>query len=104
MHKVQLWEVIPYVLPVISYLIGQSRNKLKVPQAVQKLLTNQAVIEVIVKGIEMAQTIKEKTDAEKREFVRAWAKSELYRLLGQWLPDSAVNFLIEHAIVKRKSG
>ena len=104
MHKVEFWDVIPYLLPVISYVIGASRNKLRVPAAVQKLLGNADVIAVIAKGIETAQAIKGKTDEEKREFVRAWAKSELFRLLGKWLPDSAVNFLIEHTIVKQKGG
>ena len=104
MHKVDFWDIVPYLLPVISYLIGQSRNKLRVPKQVQKLLDNQQVIEVIVKGVETAQAMKDRTDEQKREYVRAWAKSELYGLLGQWLPDSAVNFLIEHAIVKRRGG
>lgn len=104
MHKVDFWDVIPYLLPVISYVIGISRGRLQAPAAVRKLLGNREVIEVILKGVETAQAIKEKTDEEKREFVRAWAKSELFRLLGKWLPDSAVNFLIEHTIVKQKGG
>ena len=104
MHKIDIWTVLPFLLPVISYVIGVSRNKLKVPAAVQKLLGNPEVIEIIVKGIGTAQTMKGKTDEEKREFVRAWAKSELFRVLGQWLPDSAVNFLIEHTITKQKGG
>lgn len=102
MHKIDLWDVIPYLLPVISYLIGQSRNRLRVPKPVQKLLANQKVIQVITKGIETAQALKGHTDEEKREYVRAWGKSQLYGVVGEWLPDSAVNFLIEHTIVKSK--
>ena len=102
MHKIELWQLIPYILPIISYLIGKSRNKLQVPDKVRRLIENRQVIEVIIKGVEAAQSMKSMTDEQKREYVRAWAKSELYGVLGEWLPDSAVNFLIEHTIVKGK--
>lgn len=104
MHKHDLWQVLPYVLPILSYVIGTSKGKLQVPAKVRKLLENRQVIEVILKGIETAQSMKSMTDEQKREYVRAWAKSELYGVVGEWLPDSAVNFLIEHAIVRRKGG
>ena len=102
MSKIQIWQLIPYLLPVISYVIGKSKNRLAVPKPVRRLLEDQDAIEIIVQGIEAADAMSGKTDEEKREYVRAWAKSELYRLLGEWLPDSAVNFLIEHTIVQRK--
>jgi hypothetical protein len=102
MSKLDFWQIVPYILPVISYIIGRSRNKLRVPKQVSWLLENSDVIDVIAKGVEAAEVMSGRTDDEKREYVRAWAKSELYKLLGEWLPDSAVNFLIEHAVVKRK--
>ena len=104
MPRVSIWQIVPYLLPVISYIIGVSRNPLwrTVPKQVRRLLANPLAIEVIVRGIEAAQAMKDKTDEEKREYVRAWGKTELYKVLGEWLPDSAVNFLIEHAIVRRK--
>ncbi len=67
------------------------------------LLENRNVIEIIARGVEAAEAMKDKSDDEKREYVRGWARSELYKILGDWLPDSAINFLIEHVIVKRKT-
>jgi hypothetical protein len=103
MSKVDYWHIIPYILPVISYLIGLSRNRLKVPRQIRWLLENPEVMQTIARGVEAAQAMSGKTDEEKREYVRAWAKSELYKLLGEWLPDSAINYLIEHVIVRRKA-
>lgn len=103
MGKIRFWQLIPYLLPIISYIIGKYRNRLRVPKQIGRLLEDQEVIEVIIQGIEAAQAMKGKSDDEKREYVRSWAKSELYKLLGEWLSDSAVNFLIEHVIVRRKS-
>lgn len=103
MGKIRFWQLIPYLLPIISYIIGKYRNRLRVPKQIRRLLEDQEVIEVIIQGIEAAQAMKGKSDDEKREYVRSWAKSELYKLLGEWLSDSAVNFLIEHVIVRRKS-
>lgn len=102
MHKHDIWQLIPYILPILSYLIGTSRNKLRVPDRIRKLLENNLVVDVIINGVQAAQSMKQMTDEQKREYVRAWAKSELYGVLGEWLPDSAVNFLIEHVIVKSK--
>lgn len=102
MSRISVWQIIPYLLPIISYLIGRSRNRLKVPKPIEALIENPRVIGVIVEGVEAAQTMKGKSDDEKREYVRSWAKSELHKLLGEWLPDSAVNFLIEHVVVRSK--
>ena len=103
MSKVEFWQLAPYLLPVISYILGKSRNRLPVPKPIRGLLLNAQVIEIIAQGIEAAQAMSGRTDSEKREYVRSWAKSELYKLLGEWLPDSAINFLIEHTIVRRKT-
>lgn len=103
MSKVQFWQLAPYLLPVLSYIIGKSRNKLRVPKPVGKLIEDGQVLQIIIQGIEAAQAMKSKSDEEKKEYVRAWARSELFKLLGEWLPDSTINFLIEHAIVRSKS-
>ena len=103
MSKNQFWQLAPYLLPVLSYVIGKSRNKLRVPKPVGKLIGDGQVLQVILQGVEAAQETKGKSDDEKREYVRAWARSELFKLLGEWLPDSTINFLIEHAIVRSKS-
>ena len=102
MSKTQFWQAVPYLLPIVSYVFGKSLSRLSVPKQIRRLLENRQVIETIIRGIEAAEAMSGKSDEEKREYVRAWAKSELYKLLGEWLPDSAVNFLIEHAIVGRK--
>ncbi|HET6452832.1 MAG TPA: hypothetical protein VFI02_00385 [Armatimonadota bacterium] len=102
MSKNQFWQLAPYLLPVLSYIIGKSRNKLRVPKPVGKLMGDGQVLQIIVQGVEAAQEMKGKSDEEKREYVRAWARSELFKLLGEWLPDSTLNFLIEHTIVKGK--
>lgn len=102
MNKIQIWQAIPFILPVISYIIGKSKNKLQIPQQVRDLLGNGDVIDIIAQGIEAAASMQGKSDDEKREYVRSWAKSELHNLLDEWLSDSSVNFLIEHAIIKSK--
>lgn len=102
MGKTIIWQIVPYLLPVISYMLGKTRNSIRVPERVSRLLTDRRVIDIVVRGVEAAATMGDKTDEQKREYVRAWAKSELYRLLGEWLPDSAVNYVIEHVIVRRK--
>ncbi|HUV05490.1 MAG TPA: hypothetical protein VMX94_10335 [Armatimonadota bacterium] len=104
MSKIEFRQLIPYLLPIISYIIGKSRNPLwrTVPKPIRRLLENQEAIGIIVQGVEAANAMNGEAEAEKREYVRAWAKSEIYKLLGEWLPDSAVNFLIEHVIVRRK--
>lgn len=103
MSKIHFWQFVPYLLPVLSYILGRQRNRLRVPKDIARLISDQEVISIIVQGIETAQAMHGKSDDEKREYVRSWAKSELYKLLGEWLPDSAVNFLIEHVIVRRKA-
>ena len=103
MSKNLFWQLIPYLLPVLSYIIGKSRNKLRIPGKIEGLLKDQQVIDIVVQGIETVQSVQGKSDEEKREYVRSWAKSELYKLLGEWLPDSAINYLIEHIIVRRKN-
>lgn len=103
MSKINFWQLIPYLLPVISYFLGKFRNRLRVPKRIGRLLENADVIEIIARGVEAAEAMQGKSDDEKREYVRSWAKSELYKLLGEWLPDSAVNYLIEHVIVKQKA-
>jgi len=100
--KVGFWQIVPYLLPIIAYLIGRVKNRLRVPKAIRELVENREVMELIREGVEAANEMKGKSDDEKREYVRAWAKSELYKLLGEWLPDSAVNFLIELVISKKK--
>ena len=102
MSKNQFWQAAPYLLPVISYVIGKSRNRLRVPKAVGRLIGDGLVLQIIVEGVEAAQAMKGKSDDEKREYVRAWARSELFKVLGEWLPDSTINFLIEHVIVRSK--
>ncbi|MHB1459292.1 MAG: hypothetical protein ACYC0V_20470 [Armatimonadota bacterium] len=102
--KTEIWQWLIYALPIASYALGITRNRLKVPKEIRGLLANRDVMDVIFRGIEAASAVSGKTDVEKREYVRSWAKTELYRLLGDWLPDSAVNYLIEHVIVKKKAG
>ena len=104
MSKIDIWQIAPYPLPVVSYIIGSARNRLRVPKGVRSLLSNHDVMKVIIEGVEAAGAVSGRTDDEKREYVRGWAKSELHKLLGEWLPDSALNYLIEHTIVKRKVG
>ncbi len=103
MSRHQLWQLLPLALPVVSYVIGKQRSKLRVPKSIARLISNNEVVGIIVQGIEIAQVMQDKSDDEKRQYVRSWAKSELYKLIGEWLPDSAVNFLIEHTIVRRKA-
>lgn len=102
MAKLHVWQILPYILLVVSYLVGLSRNKFKLPSRICALLKDPAVTQVLELGIKAARLMEGKSDTEKREYVRAWAKSELYKLVGEWLPDSAINYLIEHLIVRAK--
>ena len=97
-----LLDMLPYLLPILAYLIGRAANLMKLPGPVARLVKDPGVAKAIREGIEAADSMSEKTDAEKREYVRAWAKSELYKVLGEWIPDSGINLLIEHIIVRRK--
>lgn len=102
MSKNELWQVIPFILPIISYIIGKRKNAIRVPKPISALLENADAVAVVVQGIEAAETMKDTTSEQKRAYVRAWAKSELQTLLGGRLPESTINFLIEHALVRRK--
>ncbi len=104
MSKIDIWQAAAGLLPLLSYIIGRNRNKLRVPKPISVLVENADVIRVIVQGIEDAEKMRDKSDDEKRAWVRERAKSELCRLMGDRLPDSSINFLIEHALVKRKGG
>lgn len=96
------WYLLPYVLPAIAYALGKARNALKLPKLVANLLANPEVLQIIEEGVKAAKAMEGKSDTEKREYVLKWAKEQLYRLLGNWFPDSIVNYLIEHVIVKAK--
>jgi len=102
MSKIRVFDILPYLLPIFSYLLGKQRSKMGIPKRVAELLRNEAVIRIISEGVEVATAMRDKSDEEKREYVRAWAKSELYATLGEWLPDSVVNFLIENVIIRNK--
>lgn len=106
MKRQMLLDLWPYLLPlisaVLSYLAGILRNKLKMPKPITDLLQNVRVMDTIAAGIMAARTLEGATDAEKQEHVRQWAKAEIYKLVGEWLPDSAINFLIETVIVRTK--
>ncbi len=103
MNKINVWQIVPFVLPVLSYIFGKSKNKLSVPKPIGDLMKDDEVMKVIIQGVQSAADLSDKSDDEKREYVRSWAKSELFKLLGEWLPDSAVNFLIEKIIVGQKA-
>ncbi|MHB1000468.1 MAG: hypothetical protein ACYC27_14610 [Armatimonadota bacterium] len=98
-----LLTILPYLLPVISYLIGKAVNKIKVPAGIAKLLNNPDVMQIIREGIEAATENAGKSDADKIAYVRDWAKKEIFSRVGPWLPDSTINYLIEHVIVRKKA-
>lgn len=102
MSKIDIWQWAVYLLPIVSYLIGVARSRISLPKGIRALLANREVMELVAQGIAIAASLDGKSDEEKRECVREWAKSELHELLGERLPDSAINYLIEHIIVSRK--
>lgn len=102
MSKFDIWQWAVYLLPILSYLIGAARNRITVPKEIRSLLANREVMGLVAQGICTAASIEGKSDAEKREYAREWAASELRKLLGERLPDSAINYLIEHIIVSGK--
>lgn len=104
MNKIEIiWQVIAFILPILSYVIGKKRNLIRVPKPVAALLANRDVMRLIIDGIQAAGSLGQKSNEERREHVAKWARAELYKQLGEWLPDSTINYLIEHAIVKLKT-
>lgn len=102
--KVELfWQLAPYLLAILSYLIGKARNLLRVPKPAAQFLANPDVMRIIQEGVEKAGALQGRSDTEKREFVLAWARMEIYKLLGDWLPNSAINLLIEVVINRKKA-
>jgi hypothetical protein len=101
MDKVDIWHWIVYLLPVASYFIGIAKVKLQMPKEIRSLLANRDVMDMIYEGIKAAAYTQGKSNDEKREYVRKWAKSELFKLLGRWVPDSVINYLIEHIIATK---
>jgi len=94
---------LPYILPIVSYLIGRALNVIKVPPAVANLLKDGEVMDLIRQGIAAGNDQTGKTNAEKQAYVREWALGEMRKLTGEWLSDSTINFLIEHAIIRSKA-
>ena len=103
MDKRFLWQIAPYLLSLLSYVIGLMRNKFRLPGSISRLLGNRVVLDILNQGIEAARAMDGRTDEEKREYVRTWVRAELSRLTGEWLSDSTINYLIEHSIVSRKA-
>lgn len=94
--------VLPYAIAIVAYVLGKVIGRKPIPKSVRKLLADPAVMDAVLKGIEAAGELAGKSDAEKKDYARQWIREELQRLLGIWLPDSVVNYLIEHVIVTRK--
>ena len=102
-----IWALMPVILSIasaaIAYVKGKAKARLKVPAPVAKLLGDGQVMDLIIKGVAEAGAMQALTEDQKREYVRKWAKAELYKLLGDWLPDRIINMLIEAAIVRIKA-
>jgi len=96
------WRALPYLLPILAYVIGKLKNSLKVPAAVAGLLKDPEVRAIIEREIELAGELAGKTPEERRQYAMIEARAELYYYLRETIPDSSINFLIEHSIVKSK--
>jgi len=99
-----VWELLPYILAILTYLFGLAKNKWKMPKAVGALLSDKELMDAIRKGVEDADKLKGKTGAEKQEFVRTWVKSAIQNIPGlSFVSDSSINFLIELVLTKRRA-
>ena len=97
-----LWALIGIVLSIVSYLVGWAKDRWGLPKPIARLLANKEVMDLIADGVGEAAALAGRSDAERQEYVRSWAKTELLLLLGDEVPDSAINFLIERVVVGRK--
>lgn len=103
MGKTTLWQLIPYLLPVISYLLGISLSRAHVPKQVRAFLRDSQVLNLFAEGVRIADGMSGMSDTEKRDYVRGWVCCELKKALGYRPPDSVVNYLIEDSVLRRKS-
>lgn len=97
------WKTLPYLLPVIAYILGWVRDKWRLPKPIAKLLANKAVMALIVQGVAEGAVLSGLTGDQRREYVREWAKGQLHNLVGEVVSDSAINFLIEKVVADRKA-
>ncbi len=97
------WRVLPSLLPVLAYLLGWFKDRWNLPRPITRLLANKEGMGLVLEGVESAARLSGKSDAERQEIVRTWLKTEVYKLFGECISDSALNFLIEKVIADRKA-
>lgn len=96
--------IIGLIVAVMSFVLGKSLNKVKVPAGVGKLLNNKDVMQIVADVINLAKGWTDKTDDEKRIGVKSIIKKQVKTVLKIDLPDFIINYLIEFVIAKMKLG
>lgn len=96
--------IIGLVVAAITFVLGKSLGKVKVPAEVGKILNNKEVMQIITDTVNLAKGWTDKTDNEKRDGVRSIIKKALKSKLGIDIPDFILNYVIEKVIVKMKLG
>ncbi len=99
-----LWDSIPYILMIITYfLTKKGKVTLRLPKVVRKLIENRDVMRLVSEAVRIAGAQSGKSEDEKRALARDAIRKGVQDVLGQWLPDSVVNLLIEKAITEKKA-
>jgi len=97
----------PYIigigLSIATGILGWLKDRWNLPKPITRLLANKQVMELIVQGVAEGAVLSGKMGEERREYVRKWVKGQLSMLLGEVVPDSAINFLIEKVVADRKA-
>ena len=100
-----LYLALPYLLPIVSallsYLFGV-KGKIKVPARIKALVNNKTVQEIVRDGVANAETMKGMNNTERQAYARKAIQAAVCAELKEFVPDSALNFLIENIIVKSK--
>jgi len=97
-----IWVLVFVVLNILSYLFGLAKDKWGLPKPIAMLLKNKAVMAAIRESVEVGAAMMGKSNEERRVAVAVWVRRELAEVLGTYVPDSAINFLIEKVIADRK--
>ncbi len=96
------WRALPYLLPIITFIIGWIHQNVKLPKAITKLLTDPAVMQLVHNEI-AALEVSAMTDMQKQEVARGVLRTFLATHVGEILSDNTINLLIEKAIADRKA-
>lgn len=106
--KAHFWDILPYLIPVIasmwgSFYAGIQRGKWKfIPLRVRKYFNNPDVMKIVNQVVVVAAACTGKTGDQKKAYAIGLVCDTVDKELGITIPDSVVNYLIEHVLNEKK--